>query len=350
MAASSVSLLIPNRNNEPALELVLGRLAANTTYPDVEVVVVDDGSTDDSVAILRRWRDSGRLPNLKLIEREHRGVIETLNEGLGAAEGDIVVQLDADASVETPDWIQKMLALFTSDERVGVVTGRVVIDDGHVHTYGVNIVGPEGCHDRGTRLLEPAGQRTLHSRVERPLDTESPLGRQIAEVDVGMGCCMMYRRELALEIGGYDDGFAPVWFDDLDLSLSMRRHGRKAFFLPDVLVSHRLSLRNVREVTTRRTQAVAAAKKRVGAVMPDRMRVAVGRAIGMEGPSPAHLERLRHHYAYWREKWGFDFLNPDMDAVRRLHGETEVCWSVNPEMRKAGEEIIAAFEASRAAP
>ena len=46
MARPPVSLILPNRNNGPVLDLVLERLAAHTTYPDVELIVVDDGSTD----------------------------------------------------------------------------------------------------------------------------------------------------------------------------------------------------------------------------------------------------------------------------------------------------------------
>src|SRR5436305_10071040 len=93
----AVTLLLPNRNNDHALDLVLQRLAEHTTYPSYELVVVDDGSTDDSGAILRRWRASGRIAEFTLIEREHAGVVETLNAGLGIAGGDLVVQLDGDA-------------------------------------------------------------------------------------------------------------------------------------------------------------------------------------------------------------------------------------------------------------
>lgn len=100
-AAPRVSILLPNRDNEPALDLVLERLATHTTYPDVEVVVVDDGSVDRSREILRRWRDSGRFTRFVLEEREASGVTATLNRGLELATGEVVVQMDADASVET---------------------------------------------------------------------------------------------------------------------------------------------------------------------------------------------------------------------------------------------------------
>src|SRR5579875_3220848 len=105
LSSPSVSLLMPNRNNAGILDHVLDRLATNTTYSNVELLVVDDGSTDTSVEILRRWRDSGRFAEFRLVEREHRGVIDALNEGLGLATGELVVQLDADASVESSGWV-----------------------------------------------------------------------------------------------------------------------------------------------------------------------------------------------------------------------------------------------------
>jgi GT2 family glycosyltransferase len=335
-----VSLLLPNRNNELVLDLVLERLARNTTYPDVEVVAVDDGSTDRSREILRRWRDSGRFANFNLIECEHRGVVDTLNEGLSAATGEIVVQLDADASVETEGWIERMLALFLSDERIGVVVAKVVIDTGLVHALGVNLVGESGLHDRGTRPAEPPGRRTLHSRVTRPTEGESELEPRVAEVDSGIGCCMMYRRAVALAVGGYDRGFSPVWFDDLDLCLSIRKAGRKVFYLPDVRVIHHLSMRPAPP----RGSALMRLRARAGKVLPVRLAETIGRRLKLDRPPPEQQARLDHHYAYWREKWGWDLINPDVDAILARYGDTELGWAYDAKMTAAGREIAARFE------
>lgn len=337
----SVSLLIPNKNNELALDLVFERLAEHTTYRDVEVVVVDDGSSDGSRPILRRWRDSGRFERFVYEEREPSGVVVTLNRGLELASGDVVVQLDADATIETPSWLEKMLAFFCSDHRIGVVSPKIAFDTGRVHAFGVNLVGPGGMHDRGTRILEPVGARTLHQKVERPRWQDAPYGERIAEVDAGIGCCMMYRREDALAVGGYDLGYQPVWFDDIDLALSIRHKlGKKAFFFPHVFVTHRVSLRNERHQPSRREVFQA----RVGARLPPRLKAALTeRGIG----EPETNDRLRHHYAYWESKWGWHPLNPDMAAVRRRYGDTEVCWASDAGRREAGEAIALHAEALR---
>jgi len=319
-----VSLLIPNRNNEPALDLVFERLEEHTTYRDVQVVVVDDGSDDRSLEILRRWKDSGRFADFVLHEQPPSGVVVALNKGLELADGEVVVQLDADATVETPRWIELMLELLLSDERVGVVSPKVVFDSGHVHAFGVNIVGPEGLCDRGARITEPAGHRTLHQNVDRPPYEVAPYGDRIAEVDSGIGCCMMYRRADALAVGGYDMGFQPVWFDDLDLALSIRHKlSKKNFFTPDVFVTHRVGLRDTRKDAPPLRERVEA---RVGALLPEKVKQRITERTGVGGGSPEHLERLRHHYAYWREKWGWDLLNPDMAEVRRRYEGSQLLW------------------------
>ena len=184
----SVSLLLPNRNNAPVLERVLERLYANTTHRQTEVVAVDDRSTDESMSILRRWRDSHRFPSFELIESPGTGAIDALNVALRRASGEICVQLDSDAAVETPGWIERMLELMSADPAVGIVTGKVVLDSGALHACGVNVVGPAGWHDRPARPAEPLGRRRWHYRVERVAEGQGcDAEHRFAEVYSGNG-------------------------------------------------------------------------------------------------------------------------------------------------------------------
>ena len=335
MSNPRVSLLMPNRDNAPVLDLVLDRLAANTRYPNVELLVVDDGSTDGSLEILRRWRDSGALPELELIEREHSGVVDALNAGLEAATGELVVQLDGDASMETPGWLGRMVDFFVSDERIGVVTGKIVFDWGEIHTCGVDMIAPEGFHDRGAAITEPVGRRTYHQRIERRREDDCATCDSIAEVDGGIGCCMMYRRDVALGIGGYDPGWAPVWFDDLDLTMCIRREGLKVFYLPDVRVVHHVGRRLEDESSLKRDSVTV--RRRIGAQLPPKRQAPhLVRRSTSTAPAGTSGSASQHHYAYWREKWGFDILNPDMDAVLERWGDTEVCWRYDPGDARGG--------------
>jgi GT2 family glycosyltransferase len=236
-----------------------------------------------------------------------------------------------------------MLAFHRSDDRIGVVVGKIVFDSGHVHSYGMNIVGPEGVHDRGTRITEPVGRRTLDINVERPLAAPGDGGDELAEIDGAIGCCTMFDRELAERVGGFDRRYDPVGFEDFDFALGARRLGKKVFFFPEVEVVHRLTLRNPRTDSSRAEWALWRLRRRVGDLFPQRVRNAVARAAKLGDHDPDRIALLRRHYASWREKWGFDPLNPDMDEVLRRYGGTEVCWRYDEARERAGEEIIASW-------
>jgi GT2 family glycosyltransferase len=350
MTGPPVSLLLPNYNNEGLLGVVLDCLVANTSYPNLEVVVVDDGSTDGSREILRRFRDSGAFGGeVRLIEKANSGVTDSLNMGLSAASGEICVQVDSDATVETPGWVERMLELLLVDERVGVVTGKVVFDGGLLHACGVNVVAPAGFHDRPSKLLEPVGRRRWHHRFERiPAGGGGDAERLPAEVDAACGCCMMYRRADALAAGGFDTGYAPLWFEDVDLSLALRRLDRKTFYLPEVRVVHYVGSRRRRRERRRyhpARVARAAARRLPGGA---RGRLEYALPVDLDGHfNREQLTRLRRHYRYWRRKWGWDPRNPDMAEVQRRWGGTEICWATDPERRAAGEGILQSLASAR---
>jgi GT2 family glycosyltransferase len=342
---------MPNRNNAPVLELVMDRLATHTQYPAVELVVVDDGSTDGSQEILRRWRHSQRFAgDFRLIDHAHTagGVVDALNTGLRVATGELVVQLDADATIETPEWLEKMVSFFVSDARIGAITVRVVTDAGLLDSCGIEVIGPAGYYNRGAEISEAIGQRTSHRKAKLFREDEWPACEELAEVDGGTGVCLMYRRDAVLDFGGYDRGFAPVWLDDLDLTISLRRAGLKIFYLPDVRVVHHLGKRN-RSVNQPRPSGITQRSARqlrqgVGSLLPEEARAKLVHALGWDQGPSSQRRWIKEHFRYWQSKWGWNMLNPNMEAIYGRWGDTEICWRLNQGMRDAGEKIITAFE------
>jgi hypothetical protein len=174
---------------------------------------------------------------------------------------------------------------------------------------------------------------------------------ELAEVDSGIGCCMMYRRADALAAGGYDSGWSPVWFDDIDLCIGIRRLGRKVFYLPDVRVVHHLVARGAPTGRERFTpRRFAGALIRRGAKrLPYETRARIEERFDVDLAlhyTPVQRRRLEHHYAYWRQKWGWDLRNPDGSDIERRWAGTEVNWRQDPERRAAGEAIARAFRAA----
>jgi GT2 family glycosyltransferase len=353
-----VSLLMPVHNRAHLLDRVLDRLAENTTYEHVELIAVDDGSTDGSRDILRRWADGGRLPGMRVIEGTDRGAIASLNTALGAASGDLCVQLDDDVTVETRGWIERLLDVMLLDEAVGVVTGKVIFDSGELHACGVNVIGPTGWHERPTHPSEPVGRRQWINRIDgRAREGEGGEAEwRVAEVDSGIGCCMMYRRADALAVGGYDPEWSPVWFDDVDLCLKIRKLGRKVFYVPNVRAIHHFAPRSEPDSPFGRfslQRLRSGLARRIVPRLPHWFSRAIESRVDVDLQgyyTKEQCARLRHHHAYWQTKWGWDARNPDMDAVLRQWGDSEICWATDPERRAAGERIVEAYYAQRPAP
>jgi glycosyltransferase involved in cell wall biosynthesis len=112
MSTPSVSVLIPCYNAAPFVAETLRSVFAQT-WPEIEVVVVDDGSTDDSAAIVRSFE----RPNLKLVTQENRGQTAALNTALAHATGDYLQYLDADDLID-PDKISVQMARLAGHERM----------------------------------------------------------------------------------------------------------------------------------------------------------------------------------------------------------------------------------------
>jgi GT2 family glycosyltransferase len=245
-----------------------------------------------------------------------------------------------------------MVSFHQSDRRVGVVTPMVTFEtSGRIHAAGINIVSAEGMHDRGTKPKEPTGRRTFHSIVERMTPEEAgSLVTEPAEVDSSLGVHMLFSREIYDELGGFDEGFSPVWFEDLDLALSSRRLGFKVFFIPGVHIVHRPNLRGDRTALSARRRMAKRLRSAVATAVPKSVRRRVREAEQKNTAyRPHEIRRVQHHYEHFREKWGWDLMNPDMDAVLERYGDTEVCWAYDPARRAAGEEIAAAWKASQMA-
>jgi glycosyltransferase involved in cell wall biosynthesis len=122
-----VSVIIPCYNQAHLLPFAIDS-ALRQTYPRVEVVVVNDGSTDGFSAVARRYGDA-----IKVVEQPNSGLSAARNAGIAAADGDFIVLLDSD-DVLVPHCVASRMRLMLADEEVGVVTGyyREIDEAGNV--------------------------------------------------------------------------------------------------------------------------------------------------------------------------------------------------------------------------
>ncbi|MBE1710790.1 MULTISPECIES: glycosyltransferase family 2 protein [Mesorhizobium] len=114
-AAPLVSVLLPVYNAGPYLAAALGSILRQD-YGRLEVIAIDDGSSDNSLEILERYRQADS--RVSIISRENRGLVATLNEGLAAAQGELVARMDAD-DVAYPWRLSRQVALFEQRPELG---------------------------------------------------------------------------------------------------------------------------------------------------------------------------------------------------------------------------------------
>jgi GT2 family glycosyltransferase len=198
----SMSVVVCAHNAAPTLDECLRHTSA-LDYPGLEVIVVDDGSTDDTTAIASRY------PDVDLIRIPHSGLSAARNEGLRSAQGEIVAYLDADA-FPTPEW-PYLIALGFDGRRVGGVGGPNVppIDD----PPGAQVVA-----------RSPGGP--VHVLVSDDRAEHIP------------GCNMAFWKSVLVEVGGFDPVYTSAG-DDVDVCWKIIDRGWEIGFAPAALVWHR---------------------------------------------------------------------------------------------------------------
>lgn len=334
-----VTLLLPNYNNENVLDMFFTKLIENTKYQNYEFIAVDDGSTDSSLEILRRWQKTGQIKNMRIVENSHQGIPKTLNSGFKLAKGKYICRFDGDATLETPGWLHKMIRFMETDTRIGMVVAKIVFSNGSLHSVGRSVICPEGLHDRGAKISEKIMERTLDSKVMRLRDSNQ--FNQLSEIDTALGCCTLFPRDLADRIGGIDENFSPVWIEDDDFGLSVRKYNKKVFYFPEAMVIHHVTSRLPRNITRRGfSSGIIQIRNTLGYILPSQVTRTIRKITGERIWGPWRYDLLQHHYKYWQEKWGFDPLNPDLEEIKAKWGDTEICWNFNPAMKRQGEEII----------
>jgi glycosyltransferase involved in cell wall biosynthesis len=201
-----VSILVPAYNAEATLAETL-QSALASSYSNLELVLVDDGSTDATATIAERF--AGHDGRLRLFRQQHRGVSAALNFGLEQVRGDLVARLDSD-DLWHPTKLEKQVALLAADSTVALAYTFVRYVDGSGRI--VRDAAPQ-------RLARHALSQCLYNGI------------------VGGGSSVVFRRSVLDLVGGYDERLC-VW-EDLLLHLQVAAAGAIAL-VPEYLTGYRL--------------------------------------------------------------------------------------------------------------
>ncbi|MCS7001379.1 MAG: glycosyltransferase, partial [Dehalococcoidia bacterium] len=196
-----VSVIIPAYNASATLPNCLAALQRQTLPPDrYEVIVVDDGSTDDTIAIAESF-------GVRVVRQSHENQAAARNRGAQAARGSVLVFTDADCE-PAPDFLERMIAPYR-DPSVSGVKGR--------------------SRTRQAGLLPRFIQQEFEEKYRR-----LAAARRLDFID---GYAASYRRAVFQALGGFDSRLPIV--EDIDLSFRAAEHGHRLVFAPDAVVYHR---------------------------------------------------------------------------------------------------------------
>lgn len=232
-ALPSVAILIPTRDKVELLRACMTSIFGRTRYPNYEIIIVDNGSTDtETLEYLREIDGRHRVRVLDYAAPFNYSAI--VNHAARHASADVLCLLNNDIEVISPDWLQELVSHAIRPE-VGVVGGMLYYPDDTIQHAGV-ILGIGGV----------AGH--VHGRLQR--GSAGYLGRAgvAHNLTAITGACMVLRRSVFEEVQGMDETL-PVAFNDIDFCIRINQAGYDNVWTPHAELYHHESASRGLDVT-----------------------------------------------------------------------------------------------------
>ena len=227
METPLVSVLILNYKNAHAAVRCVQQFLASDSIEKMEILVIDNHSDDDSVGILRARLDH---PRVRIIETPgNAGFGYGYNTGVGYASGTYLLINNPD-KLMPPDGIEKLIAKLEEDSSIGIIAPKLLHSDG---TRRLSI-------RRFPRIIDILSRRSvlgsLFPQCLRRYLMEDRDPEKSQEVEWVVGGCFLMRRDLFLELGGFDERFF-LFFEDTDLCRRVSEAGKRIWYEPSVAAS-----------------------------------------------------------------------------------------------------------------
>jgi GT2 family glycosyltransferase/Flp pilus assembly protein TadD len=219
-----VSIIIPTKNLGKVLDQCLQSIFTNSTYPNYEVIIIDNGTDEaESLAVLSQWQ--AKEPERCFIYRLDIpfNYSKLNNFGAKQAKGDYLLFLNNDIEVITEDWIEGMVeqAQRTS---IGAVGAMLLYPDHKIQHGGV-ILGIRGVASHSHKNFAYGDSGYANQLIS------------INNYSAVTAACLMCRREVFTQVNGFDETL-PVTFNDVDFCLKIRHQDYHNVWLPHVVLYH----------------------------------------------------------------------------------------------------------------
>lgn len=230
-AAVRISIILINLNTHDFLKACIASMGVRLEDPAFEVILVDNGSTDGSVEMVRR-----DFPQVRVFpQAENLGFTKANNIGLRAARGEYLLVLNSDTEI-VDDALEMMCAHMDANPRIGALGAQLLNTDRTVQLSCRAFPSYRTVFFHRYSLLTRLFPRNRYSAEY--LMTDSGHDKTI-EVDWVSGACLLTRRETADQVGLLDEGFF-IYAEDVDWCYRMKQAGWSVVYYPDAKVLHHI--------------------------------------------------------------------------------------------------------------
>lgn len=222
-----VSIIIPVYNQIHYTYVCLKSILQNSKDVNYEVIIANDCSTDVTTDLDKF------VENITVITtKENLRFLRNCNNAAKYAKGQYILFLNNDTQVQE-NWLRPLITLIEKDDSIGMVGSKLVYPDGRLQEAG------------GIIWDDASGWN--YGRLSNPQDPEFSY---VKECDYISGASMMIKHSLWKEIGGFDERFAPAYYEDSDLAFEVRKHGYKVMLQPLSIVVHFEGISNGTDLTS----------------------------------------------------------------------------------------------------
>lgn len=211
MVPGRFSVVIPTLNEGALLGMTTNSILATTRWPDYEIIVVDDGSTDGSTAFYERYPN----PLVKLVRGGGLGVAGARNRGALEASGEFLVFIDGHCRVSA-NWMEGLAKTLAEPD---------------IAVAGPSFSKLHESQPRGCGMFW--ANWALDQHWYEPIEGAEPY-----EVPLTTGACQAFRRQVFESLGGYDDGFTRWGSEDVEICLRAWLAGGRVRVDPQITVAH----------------------------------------------------------------------------------------------------------------
>ncbi|MBA0167938.1 glycosyltransferase [Pectobacterium sp. CFBP8739] len=220
-----VSIIIPTRDHLSLISRCIETLMEQTSYPHYELLIVDNQSTDPGTCQYLGKLAAMGLAQIQVLSWPHSFNFSAINNfAAEKAKGEVLLFLNNDTEITNGKWLEALLNHALRPE-VGIVGAKLAFADGRIQHGGIVL----GMNDSAAIAFQGA-----------LADSKGYMNRLCITHNVSAvsAACMMMRRDVYRELGGFDEQQYPIYFGDVDLALKARQQGYLVVWTPDAELIH----------------------------------------------------------------------------------------------------------------